>query len=535
MKGLHSVPVSILVLLQHSTVTALKHNFVVNQDARTLIAPIGTPYGFLKDGCFGFDVFDFKLEAGHKHGKKKSPEKMGQKQLDAIQSVDAGFLLKRFPSESAFAKYEDEFLSNSSHCIFAPFQQQEDDPIFEDDDISYANVGEVTTAASDGIFLPIRWANSSWATQTASIMYTFQPSEAGLYFLMFQVCSKTDAAHRAEIRTTFEIDFHYKNKDTLGLESYLPAGEMPLPIVFFYFFMSYLICTIIWILNISGIQRGREGCFATAGARPIVYPIHQLMSVLLVFKTTTVLLESIRYHYIRITGHAEFWSVLYYAMSFVKSVFLFTVVLLIGSGWSFIKPFLTDREKCVLFVVLAMQVLDNIALVVLATEAEGESVYDDWSAILHILDILCCCAVLIPIVWQVNTLEKKLGDDDDNDDDDNQEEAQPLDGQERADKEKILGKLKLFRSFYLLVVAYIYSTRIAVYLFATMLDYRHTWVRYFITELATFCFYVVMGLQFRPMTENPYLVLDTDKKDDANEIVFEREMEMGQTNSTKSK
>ena len=334
---------------------------------------------------------------------------------------------------------------------------------------------------------------------------------------MFQVCPKSFAAQHAEIRTTFEIDFHYKNKDQLGLDSYLTAGEMPLPVIYFYFFISYLLCTVIWVLNISGIQKGREGCFASSGERPVVYAIHHLMSLLLVFKTVTILLESIRYHYIRMTGHAEFWSVMYYAMSFVKSVFLFTVVLLIGSGWSFIKPFLTDREKCILFVVLVMQVVNNIAIVVLASESEGERVYDDWSAVLHMLDILCCCAVLFPIVWQVNSLEKSLGDRDDE-----TEEQQEVDSQERSDQQKTLAKLKLFRSFYIIIVSYIYSTRIAVYLFATILDYRHTWVRYFFTELATLVFYAVMGLQFRPMSENPYLALN--KRDD--EIVFEKEMEL---------
>ena len=39
-------------------IEGLKHNFVVTHDARTLIAPIGAPYGFLKGGCFGFDVVD---------------------------------------------------------------------------------------------------------------------------------------------------------------------------------------------------------------------------------------------------------------------------------------------------------------------------------------------------------------------------------------------------------------------------------------------------------------------------------------------
>jgi hypothetical protein len=267
------------------------------------------------------------------------------------------------------------------------------------------------------------------------------------------------------------------------------------------------------------------------------------MSVLLVFKTITVLLESVRYHYIRFTGHAEFWSVVYYIMSAVKSIFLFTVVLLIGSGWSFVKPFLTDREKCIIFVVLVMQVLDNVALVVLATEAEGESVYDDWSAVLHMLDILCCCAVLVPIVWQVNALEKSLEDEEDDSnaatmpvptEEGDDEAAALVNDQDRADKENTLGKLKLFRSFYLIVVAYIYFTRIAVYLFATLLDYRHTWFRYFITELATMAFYIIMGLQFRPMTENPYLVLNK-KDEEGEEVVFARELELGSGTSSKAK
>ena len=130
-----------------------------------------------------------------------------------------------------------------------------------------------------------------------------------------------------------------------------------------------------------------------------------------------------------------------------------------------------------------------------------------WTAILHMVDILCCCAVLIPIVWQVNSLEKAVEGD------------EPGQTQARSEQIKTLSKLKLFRSFYLVVVAYIYFTRIAVYLFATMLDYRHTWVRYFITELATLAFYVSMGLQFRPMSDNPYLAID--KQDDDGEVEME--------------
>lgn len=35
----------------------------------------------------------------------------------------------------------------------------------------------------------------------------------------------------------------------------------------------------------------------------------------------------------------------------------FVVVLLIGSGWTLLKPFLNDREKKIVLVVLALQVL----------------------------------------------------------------------------------------------------------------------------------------------------------------------------------
>jgi hypothetical protein len=128
------------------------------------------------------------------------------------------------------------------------------------------------------------------------------------------------------------------------------------------------------------------------------------MTLLLGLKTATVFFEALRYSSIRIHGHAEFLSAVYYIMSFVKGIFMFTVILLIGSGWSLIKPVLGDKEKKIIWVVLVLQVIDNIAVAVLAQEAEGEKLYDDWSALLHLVDILCCCAILIPIVWQVSAL-----------------------------------------------------------------------------------------------------------------------------------
>ncbi|KAF9601344.1 hypothetical protein IFM89_019076 [Coptis chinensis] len=44
---------------------------------------------------------------------------------------------------------------------------------------------------------------------------------------------------------------------------------------------------------------------------------------------------------------------------------LFTLIVLIGTGWSFLKPYLQDKEKKVLMIVIPLQVVANIAQVVI--------------------------------------------------------------------------------------------------------------------------------------------------------------------------
>ena len=293
---------------------------------------------------------------------------------------------------------------------------------------------------------------------------------------------------------------------------------MKLPGMYLYFSISYALCFLLWSANVRNIRLGRDPIWTSPRgitSRASVYAIHHLMTLLLGLKTLTVLFEAARYHSIRIHGHAEFLSTLYLAMSFIKGIFMFTVILLIGSGWSLVKPVLGDREKKIIWLVLVLQVIDNIAVVVVSQETEGEKLYDDWSALLHLVDILCCCAVLVPIVWQVNSLEAVVEADVErsnpceegqNDDLSKPEAITGVESYNPASSEAglTLRKLKQFQRFYILVVVYIYFTRIVVYLFATMLGYRHTWLRYFVTELGTLVFYSVVGFLFRPMDDNPY-------------------------------
>lgn len=111
---------------------------------------------------------------------------------------------------------------------------------------------------------------------------------------------------------------------------------------------------------------------------------------------------------------------------------------------------------------------------VLTHETMGERLYEDWSAVLHLVDIVSCCAILIPIVWQVNSLEQSLeqhepssdaGDGDgDGNANANHDKHVAQEGGIELDSEstRLHEKLALFRFFYLTVVAFIYFTRIVV-------------------------------------------------------------------------
>lgn len=54
-------------------------------------------------------------------------------------------------------------------------------------------------------------------------------------------------------------------------------------------------------------------------------------------KQATVHMQAGMYHLIRATGHAEGWSVAFYFFTFIRGVLFFTVIVLIGTGWSYLK------------------------------------------------------------------------------------------------------------------------------------------------------------------------------------------------------
>jgi hypothetical protein len=93
-----------------------------------------------------------------------------------------------------------------------------------------------------------------------------------------------------------------------------------------------------------------------------------------------------------------------------------------------------------------------------------------------------------------------------------------------------LVKLQLFRQFYIVVVIYIYFTRIAVFLIESTMPFYLEWLGAFANELATIIFYFHTGYQFRPTINNPYLPVSTEqlegKEYGLDDDVFDSTMEI---------
>ena len=137
-----------------------------------------------------------------------------------------------------------------------------------------------------------------------------------------------------------------------------------------------------------------------------------MMTLLVVIKTVSLFAESMRYYYMKTHGDTlTSWNAVYYVFGFLKGIMLFVVILLIGTGWSLLKHHLSPKEKYFILTVLVLQVVSNIAMVVTQESDVGTRSWLAWRDVLHIMDILCCFAILFPIVWSIRNLRESANTD----------------------------------------------------------------------------------------------------------------------------
>eukprot|EP00759_Apiculatamorpha_spiralis_P015820 PhF_6_TR22352/c0_g1_i1/m.31659 len=314
------------------------------------------------------------------------------------------------------------------------------------------------------------------------ILATFGPvyvTTPGLYALFFYNCKKygeNTGKKPLPVHVTFEVSVSEFNvfEDT---RDYLSIGKSNLPTLYVLFTLLYIGLFITW-------------CRAIGQNGPFVHKIHFLMGFLLLIKALSLLLDAAKYYTHKKSGVASMWDVLYYVVLTFKGITLFTVILLLGSGWSFLRPFVPDREKKLLLALLPLQVLINISIAVIEETSEGDASWSSWCDTLRVVDIACCCAVLLPVVWSLKTMK----------------DASNASG--KVARARIM--LRQFRTFYIFVVCFIYYTRIVVVLIENALPYRNEWMADFFKEAGIVLFYTFTGIRFQPMEKNPYLQLNDE-------------------------
>ncbi|XP_024417832.1 protein GPR107 isoform X1 [Desmodus rotundus] len=312
-----------------------------------------------------------------------------------------------------------------------------------------------------------------------SFQFSFNIStndQEGLYSLYFHKCLGPKIQSNDKFSFSLDIEIIEKNPD-----SYLSAGEIPLPKLYismaFFFFLSGTI----WI----HILRKR---------RNDVFKIHWLMAALPFTKSLSLVFHAIDYHYISSQGFPiEGWAVVYYITHLLKGALLFITIALIGTGWAFIKHILSDKDKKIFMIVIPLQVLANVAYIIIESTEEGTTEYALWKDSLFLVDLLCCGAILFPVVWSIRHLQ----------------EASATDGKAAIN----LAKLKLFRHYYVLIVCYIYFTRIIAFFLKFAVPFQWKWLYQLLDETATLVFFVLTGCKFRPASDNPYLQLSQEEDD----------------------
>jgi hypothetical protein len=246
------------------------------------------------------------------------------------------------------------------------------------------------------------------------VIYVNTNDDEGFYNLFFHSCPSYESD---SYLSNFNVDIEENNNG-----NYLSSTEMPLPLIYLIFSMLHFLSGIFWVYY---LKRSKN-----------VLKIHNLMTIVVFVKSLSLILLSINFYFIKIRGEQlETWTVLYSITHLIKEIFLYITIILIGAGWTFVKNKLSQKDKIILMIVIPLQILANISEIILSETEKGSLGFSRWREVFIIADLICCVAVLFPVRWTIKHLRISSVD----------EEVR-----------------KIFRQFLIMLVCYVYFTRIIV-------------------------------------------------------------------------
>ncbi|XP_010490727.1 PREDICTED: protein GPR107 isoform X1 [Camelina sativa] len=303
--------------------------------------------------------------------------------------------------------------------------------------------------------------------------HSYSITSSGEYSIFFASCVP-------DTTVSMKIKMEMYNLDPNGSKIYLPPGLTQLPGLYLFFSLCYLTFFGLWL------------CFWYNNTQSI----HLFMAALLLVKSLTLLCTAVYKHYVNVTGTAHGWNITFYVFQFVSVVLLFTVIVLIGSGWSFLQPKLQGKEKKLLMIVVPLQVLASIASIVIGETGPFIENWVTWNQFFLLADTTSCLAIVFAMVRSMCCL--------------------------RETSKKPEGKA--VKRFYVLVIVYLFFTRIVVLALKITVDYKYEWVSNAAEEIASLAFCSLMFYMFRPMEMNE--CLDSDGEEETAELSL-KEQEFG--------
>lgn len=308
----------------------------------------------------------------------------------------------------------------------------------------------------------------------SSVHKTISITNPDEYVFMFANCA-------IETSVSMIVHFEIYNLDSNGKKDYLSDGKTQLPTLLSIYSLIYIPFLIYWTVI----------CYKN---RTFVHKIHILMSILLLMKSLNLIFEAEDKYHVKITGTPRGWEALFFIFRTIRALLLFTVIVLVGTGWSFLKPFLQDNEKRLLMIGIPLQVLVNIAYIMETEQGPSAKNFGFWFTIFVFVDIACCFVIMIPVTWSIRTLR----------------DTSKMDGRAATN----LKKLRLFRDFYIALVVYLYFTRYSAIFLTVYLNYKDQWWCPMVTETATLGFYTTMYYLFQPQERNQYFALAFDEEEE---------------------
>ncbi|KAG5402714.1 hypothetical protein IGI04_008833 [Brassica rapa subsp. trilocularis] len=337
---------------------------------------------------------------------------------------------------------------------------------------------------------------------------SYQVTSSGMYSLFFANC-----VPGTKVSMKFKTEMYNLNPN--GSKNYLPPGSTRLPGLLFVFSLCYLTLFGLWVYLCYNTKQRIHFLIAAlllikAISLVCAAEVKHYRAVRLVAaasaaasaaakRTTTVLIDAAaaaetcgnqtNRAYVKTTGTPRGWNIPFYVFQFVGNVLLFMVIVLVGTGWSILKPKLQEKDKKLMMMVIPFEVISTIASVVIGESGPYVQNWLLWTNIFLFSEVCCWVAMRCVIVCWMCCFKKSTS-------------------------RKAVMTSPFFGNFYSLVFVYLLLTRVGVLGLKEIVDYKYHWVSNAAGEIASLAFYALMCYcMFRPMERNGYFDVEDEDEE----------------------